>query len=68
MKETIPSQYSVEAALKPWDIQALIPIIRGAGGDVTNWTGGDAAQGGQVIAFGDRRAGEAAMARLAGAS
>ncbi|MES1198469.1 MAG: histidinol-phosphatase [Pseudomonadota bacterium] len=55
----------VESGLRPWDIQALIPIIRGAGGDVTNWSGGDASQGGQVIAFGDRRAGEAAMKLLA---
>ena len=55
----------IESGLRAWDIQALIPIIRGAGGDVTNWTGGDAAQGGQVLAFGDRRAGEAAMKLLA---
>ena len=55
----------IESGLRPWDIQALIPIIRGAGGDVVNWRGGDASQGGQVLAFGDRRAGEAAMKLLA---
>jgi histidinol phosphatase-like enzyme (inositol monophosphatase family) len=43
----------VEAGLKPWDIQALIPIIEGAGGCVTDWRGGDAQQGGQVVASGD---------------
>ncbi|MBL27700.1 MAG: histidinol-phosphatase [Rhodospirillaceae bacterium] len=43
----------VEAGLKPWDIQALIPIIRGAGGIVTTWDGGDPAQGGRIVAAGD---------------
>ena len=43
----------VEAGLKAWDIQALIPIIRGAGGIVTTWTGGDPAQGGRIVAAGD---------------
>ena len=45
---------TVEAGLKPWDIQALIPIIEGAGGIVTAWDGTDAARGGRVIACGDR--------------
>lgn len=44
----------VEAGLKPFDIQALIPIIEGAGGIVTSWDGGDAQQGGTVLACGDR--------------
>jgi len=45
----------VESALKPWDIQALIPIIEGAGGVVTDWRGGDPQDGGQVVASGDER-------------
>ena len=45
----------VEAGLEPYDIQALIPIIEGAGGIVTNWQGGPADQGGQVVACGDKR-------------
>jgi histidinol phosphatase-like enzyme (inositol monophosphatase family) len=45
----------VESSLKPWDIQALIPIIEGAGGLVTSWDGGDAQNGGRVIAAGDAR-------------
>ena len=45
----------VEAQLKPWDIQALIPIVEGAGGIVTSWSGGDAQDGGQVVASGDER-------------
>jgi len=45
----------IESGLKPFDIAALIPIVRGAGGDVVNWSGGDASQGGQVLAVGDKR-------------
>ena len=33
----------IETGLKPHDIVALIPIIEGAGGIVTNWEGGSAA-------------------------
>ena len=46
---------TLEAALKPWDIQALIPIIEGAGGVVTGWDGTDASQGGRILACGDPR-------------
>lgn len=45
----------VESALKPWDIQALIPIIENAGGIVTTWEGKDAQEGGRVVASGDAR-------------
>ena len=45
----------IESALQPWDIQALIPIVEGAGGIVTSWSGGDAQDGGQVVASGDER-------------
>jgi myo-inositol-1(or 4)-monophosphatase len=44
----------IEAGLKPFDIQGLIPIVEGAGGIVTAWDGGDAQQGGTVLACGDR--------------
>lgn len=40
----------VESGLNVYDIAALIPIIEGAGGMVTNWQGGDASQGGQILA------------------
>lgn len=43
----------IEARLKAWDIQALIPIIEGAGGKVTAWDGGDAQAGDTVVASGD---------------
>ena len=40
----------VEVGLKPYDIQALIPIVTGAGGVVSNWRGEPADQGGDIIA------------------
>lgn len=43
----------IEGDLKPVDIQALIPIIRGAGGVITNWQGGPPEGGGLVVAAGD---------------
>ena len=45
----------IEAGLKMHDIQAPIALIEAAGGVVTNWTGGSALHGGQVIACGDKR-------------
>ena len=45
----------IESSLQPYDIQALIPIIEGAGGIVTDWKGGDPQEGGRVIAAGDKR-------------
>jgi len=55
----------IESGLKPYDIVALIPIIEGAGGIVTSWTGGSAAEGGQVLATGDPRLHERLLAMLA---
>lgn len=40
----------VEANLQSYDIAPLIPIIEGAGGIVTTWDGGPAANGGEIIA------------------
>jgi len=56
----------VEANLKPHDIVALVPIIEGAGGIVTTWDGAPAAQGGRIVAAGDRRIHERTIALLAG--
>jgi len=55
----------VETNLKPHDIVALVPIIEGAGGVVTTWDGGEASKGGRIIAAGDRRVHDEAMALLA---
>jgi histidinol phosphatase-like enzyme (inositol monophosphatase family) len=54
----------VESGLKPYDIVALIPIIEGAGGIVTAWDGGSAADGGSIVAAGDRRVHTAALELL----
>ena len=43
----------IESSLKPYDIAAPAALIRAAGGIVTDWRGGDARWGGQVIAAGD---------------
>ena len=45
----------VEADLKPWDWAALVPIITGAGGSVTDWQGAPLRLDGDgcVIALGD---------------
>ncbi|SDM12013.1 histidinol-phosphatase [Maricaulis salignorans] len=40
----------VESGLQPYDVQALIPVVQGAGGVITNWRGGDCSGGGQVLA------------------
>ena len=40
----------VESGLKEWDWQALVPVVRGAGGVVGNWEGGADMSGGRVIA------------------
>ena len=54
----------VETELKPYDITALIPIITGAGGVVTNWDGSPAQKGGRIVAAGDPRVHEAAVKLL----
>ena len=56
----------IESGLKPYDIAALIPIIKGAGGVVTTWGGEDAQGGGAVVAASDARVHEAALKLLAG--
>ena len=55
----------IEAGLKPYDVAALVPVIRGAGGIVTAWDGGDPLQG-HVVAAGDARVHAEAVALLSG--
>ena len=39
-----------ESGLKPWDVAALIPVVRGAGGLTLDWRGQPAtARGGQIV-------------------
>jgi myo-inositol-1(or 4)-monophosphatase len=54
----------IETGIKPHDIVPLIPIITGARGIVTTWSGEDAHAGGRIIAAGDRRVHAAAIAML----
>jgi myo-inositol-1(or 4)-monophosphatase len=54
----------IETELKPHDVLALIPIIEGAGGIITTWDNGRPHNGGRIIAAGDKRVHEHAMALL----
>ena len=54
----------VEAGLQAYDIVALIPIVEGAGGRLTDWEGGSAAKGGRVVASGDPKLHERVIAML----
>lgn len=40
----------VENSLKPHDYNALIPVVRGAGGEIGDWTGGSDFSAGKIIA------------------
>ena len=40
----------VESSLAPYDVAAVIPIVRQAGGVITTWSGGDPKHGGSVVA------------------
>ncbi len=55
----------IESTLKAHDVQALIPLVEAAGGVITSWSGESAVQGRRVIAAGDRRVYELAVALLA---
>jgi histidinol phosphatase-like enzyme (inositol monophosphatase family) len=55
----------LEAGLAPWDIEAAVPLIAGAGGLVTDWRGEPIGRhGGQVAIAGDRACLEAALVAL----
>ena len=56
----------VESSFNRWDVAALIPVVEGAGGIITDWKGGSCEAGGRVLAAGDARIHAAAMALLAG--
>ncbi len=52
---------ALDTRLAPYDIAALIPIVRGAGGIVTDWDGRPDPLGGQVIAASGREVLEEAL-------
>jgi len=56
----------VETAFNHWDVAALIPVVEGAGGVITNWQGESCALGGQCLAAGDARIHAAAVQLLNG--
>lgn len=58
----------VEARINPYDIEALIPIIEGAGGVITTWSGKNASFGGQIVAAGDPELHELVVAILSSAA
>jgi inositol-phosphate phosphatase/L-galactose 1-phosphate phosphatase/histidinol-phosphatase len=57
----------VEASLQPYDYLALVPVIEGAGGVITDWEGGKLGleSDGRIIAAGDARAHQDALRLLA---
>jgi inositol-phosphate phosphatase/L-galactose 1-phosphate phosphatase/histidinol-phosphatase len=56
----------VEADLKPYDFMALVPIVQGAGGSITDWTGNplSIASDGKVVAAGSDGLAQRARALL----
>lgn len=56
----------IEAGFHEWDIAALIPLVEGAGGIITDWQGGSALDGRTILAAGDGRLHKEAMKLLAG--
>ena len=54
----------IEAGLQPYDIAAPLAVIESAGGIVTDWQGGSASGGGQVIAAASPELHRAALALL----
>ena len=55
----------IESGLKPYDVQALIPLVQQAGGVMTTWDGRSAHRGGRVIAAATPELHGAACALLA---
>ncbi len=56
----------VECGLKPYDVGGLIPLIEQAGGIITDWKGGPAEMGGEIIAAGSRELHAQALETLKG--
>lgn len=56
----------IENRLKPHDYDALVAVVRGAGGHIGNWTGGDDLSAGSVIAAATRELYTQAVELLSG--
>ena len=48
----------LDPEMSPWDIMALVPIIRGSGAIITDWKGGNPATGDSIIAASSNLHGE----------
>ncbi len=58
----------IDGGLHAYDVMGLIPVIRGAGGVITNWAGESACMGGNILASGNAVLHERALAVLSGAA
>lgn len=56
----------VETGLKPYDYNALIPVVRASGGRIGDWRGGDDFSAGKVLAAATAELVEQAVALLGG--
>ena len=45
----------IESGLKPYDIRALIPIIKNSGGIIKSWEGGSVNNGGRILATSNKK-------------
>ena len=57
-----------ETGLQAWDVAALIPVVRGAGGLVTDWAGDTPRLGGQILCCASERLLEQALSHLTSAA
>jgi len=57
----------MESHLRTWDFAAIIPVIQGAGGIVTDWNGNPVCDRGSILAAGDARTHAEALALIASA-
>ncbi|HEX8482249.1 MAG TPA: inositol monophosphatase family protein [Allosphingosinicella sp.] len=55
-----------ESGLKPHDYNALVPLVRAAGGAVSNWSGGTDLEAGQIVAAASEKLLEEACRLLSG--
>jgi myo-inositol-1(or 4)-monophosphatase len=56
----------IENGLKPHDYDALVAVVRGAGGHIGNWRGGDDLSAGNVVAASSRELYDQAVELLSG--
>jgi myo-inositol-1(or 4)-monophosphatase len=54
----------LDPIVNPWDIMALVPIVEGAGGRITDWHGGDPVAGDSLVATGAAALHEPVLAAL----